>query len=72
MHIIIIYYTRRPWRSAMHTRVAQTHQTPSHSVTTRDHGMSSVRRVHGTAAVVVAFVVFRLSRLYNICNNKRL
>lgn len=43
----------------------------SHSVTTRDRGMSSVRRVHGTA--VVAFVVFRLSRLYNIfCNNWRL
>jgi len=43
----------------------------SHSVTTRDHGMSSVRRSHGTA--VVAFVVFRLSRLYGkFCNNKRL
>jgi len=51
-------------RGRQHTR------RPSHSVTTRDHGMSSVRRVHGT--VIVAFLVFRLSRLYNIfCNNKR-
>jgi len=49
---------RRCTDDRQHTR------RPSHSVTTRDHGMSSVRRVHGTA--VVAFVVFRLSRLYNI------